>query len=55
MFTRKRNPIIRTGNRLIECDRCGYVIHLRDAVFQNGLRLDKACVDRLDNQVSRRN
>ena len=55
MFVRKRNPVITWGNRLIDCDRCGFTIHERDATLQNGLRLDKACVDKLDNQSPRRN
>lgn len=54
-FVRRRNPNLEPMNRLIDCDRCGFTIHLRDAIFQNGLRLDKACVDKLDNQSPRRN
>ena len=54
-FVRRRNPHIEMGNRLIDCDRCGFTIHLHDAIFQQGLRLDKACADKLDNQSPRRN
>ena len=54
-FVRKRNPVILPGNTLIACDRCGFTLHERDAIRQNGLRLDKRCVDKLDNQVPRRN
>lgn len=53
MFVRKRNPTLKSGNRLIDCDRCGYTIHTGDVVYQNGLRLDKSCADKLDNQVGR--
>ncbi len=54
-FVRKRNPPLKYRNRLIECDRCGYAVHLFDTIIQNGLRLDKACADLLDNQSPRRN
>ena len=52
-FVRKRNPVRKSGNRLMDCDRCGYTIHEGDAVHQNGLRLDKSCKDKLDNQTGK--
>lgn len=54
-FVRKRNPRILYDNRLVECDRCGFDVHIRDTKVQNGLRLDEACFDLLDNQSPRRN
>lgn len=53
-FARKRNPHIQFRNRLVDCDRCGYTIHLADSKLQNGLRLDEACADLQDNQLPRR-
>ena len=51
-FTRRENPHIEVGNRLVTCDRCGFDYHIRDTIIQKGLRVCKeACKDNLDNQV----
>lgn len=49
-FVRRRNPTMETGNKLVDCDRCGFTSHIKDTRVQKGLRLDEACFDELDNQ-----
>ena len=43
-----RNNRIQYGNRLFDCDRCGFTHHLRDTIVQNGIRIGKdSCKDEI--------